>query len=256
MHLTLQGVAEIEADGCRTVLHRGRSAVIAPRRNLRMRWQQGSEQLILKVPGSLLRECTGTPDAVSRLPATALLPTHAEPQWLALMQSLLHATALPGDEATRTAWVDAFERGVAGFMLAQHAPAGRDMHDMTDRYDMIAARQADAAHAGTDERRLEAMEDYMRARLAAPIALADLARVAGVSVRTLHTLCQKHRGVSPMDLLRALRLDAVRARLMREPGAAVTEAALTYGFGHLGRFSAYYRERFGELPSQTALRAA
>lgn len=23
-------------------------------------------------------------------------------------------------------------------------------------------------------------------------------------------------------------------------------------FGHLGRFSSYYRERFGELPSQTA----
>ncbi|MFD2440179.1 hypothetical protein ACFSS8_09005 [Paracoccus kondratievae] len=26
---------------------------------------------------------------------------------------------------------------------------------------------------------------------------------------------------------------------------------MTHGFFHLGRFSAYYRERFGELPSQT-----
>ena len=34
-------------------------------------------------------------------------------------------------------------------------------------------------------------------------------------------------------------------------GQSVTEVAYAHGFEHLGRFSAYYRERFGELPSDT-----
>ncbi|MNT90626.1 transcriptional regulator EutR [compost metagenome] len=55
-----------------------------------------------------------------------------------------------------------------------------------------------------------------------------------------------------MALLRNRRLDAVRARLLEQPGHCVTDTALEFGFGHLGRFSSYYRERFGELPSQTA----
>lgn len=33
--------------------------------------------------------------------------------------------------------------------------------------------------------------------------------------------------------------------------ATVAEAALDVGCTHLGRFAASYRERFGELPSQT-----
>lgn len=57
-----------------------------------------------------------------------------------------------------------------------------------------------------------------------------------------------------MEVLRNARLDAVRERLRSRPGVPripVTQAALEAGFGHLGRFSASYRERFGELPSET-----
>ncbi|NLZ12221.1 MAG: AraC family transcriptional regulator [Alcaligenaceae bacterium] len=57
-----------------------------------------------------------------------------------------------------------------------------------------------------------------------------------------------------MVLLRNMRLDAVRHTLQTSPGANVTTIALDHGFGHLGRFSAYYRERFGELPRDTTTR--
>ncbi len=59
-----------------------------------------------------------------------------------------------------------------------------------------------------------------------------------------------------MELLRNMRLDAVRARLRLKPDVSVTETALAHGFGHLGRFSHYYHERFRELPRETQQRAS
>ena len=56
-----------------------------------------------------------------------------------------------------------------------------------------------------------------------------------------------------MELLRHRRLDAARARLRMQHDASITETAFEFGFGHLGRFSQYYFERFGELPRQTQM---
>ncbi|MGT2509228.1 helix-turn-helix domain-containing protein [Cupriavidus basilensis] len=95
---------------------------------------------------------------------------------------------------------------------------------------------------------------YIESYLCAPVSLEDLASAASVSCRTLNTLCQRYNGIAPMELLRNARLDAVRTRLLLDPGASVTETALTYGFGHLGRFAAYYAARFNELPSDTQKR--
>ena len=92
----------------------------------------------------------------------------------------------------------------------------------------------------------------MRERMSAPLSLADIAQAAGVGVRTLNSLSNRHLGGTPMEVLRNMRLDAVRHKLRLNPHASVTETALEAGFGNLGRFAAYYLERFGELPRQTA----
>lgn len=105
-----------------------------------------------------------------------------------------------------------------------------------------------------DQRRLSRLMDYMKSRLGAPVSSEDLARAAGLSVRALHALCQRRFKTTPMELLRNLRLDAVQMRLATEPEAPVGDVALKLGFGHLGRFSAYYRARFGELPTETRAR--
>lgn len=250
VHLSLRGVAEVEADGHRVAIPQGRTALIAPRRNMRMWWQRGSEQFILKVPGSLLREASGLSSGHPELPPAALMPLAHEPQWRLLMQSLVHTTALQHGGPAHADWVDHFERNVALFLLAHQglagarpAPAPPPSHDP-----ILPGTDASGAEA-----RIEAMEAYMRRRLAAPIALEDLAQAAGIGVRGLTALCRRYRGTSPMELLRTLRLDAAHARL-QAGGTSVTEAALEYGFGHLGRFSAYYRERFGELPRETCER--
>ena len=100
--------------------------------------------------------------------------------------------------------------------------------------------------ASRDVRRAEA---FIRSNVSRNIRLQDIARAAGVSVRTLQTSFKRDRHVTPMQYLRNLRLDAARARLLA--GTAVSEAALDTGFSHQGRFAHYYRRRFGHSPSST-----
>lgn len=243
VHMSLAGTAEIDSDGRRVHLRPGAAAVLAPRRNLHMRWQQGSRQLILKLPRALLHGdgVQANERAPEWLPPVQQLTDMQGLQWQFLLQSLLHVTNLPTRNEAHTAWVDHLERNVALFLASREntAPAN-------DAY--VAAD----ATSGSDVQRLDKLDAYMRNRLCAPIALEDLARAAGVSVRSLNMLCQRRHGQSPMVLLRNMRLDAVHARLLAQPGASVTDIALEYGFGHLGRFSQYYSARFGEQPRHTA----
>ena len=91
----------------------------------------------------------------------------------------------------------------------------------------------------------------------APHTTESLARSAGLSARSLSRGFQQLRGYSPMTALRHTRLERVRMDLKRGPsGGTVTEAAVRWGFLHLGRFSSLYAARFGELPSVTRRRAA
>ena len=76
---------------------------------------------------------------------------------------------------------------------------------------------------------------------------------AGVNARTLQGAFQRGHGTSVMALVRERRLERTQAQLQAaDPDAAsVTAIALDNGFAHLGRFSAAYRQRFGEYPSET-----
>ncbi|MDN5916536.1 MAG: AraC family transcriptional regulator [Pseudonocardia sp.] len=97
---------------------------------------------------------------------------------------------------------------------------------------------------------VRAVVDLIQARPEEHYTLADLARAAGVSARRLQECFQTYVGVPPMTYLVGVRLDRVHEDL-RTGVASVTEAARHWGFAHLGRFSAAYRHRFGERPSDT-----
>lgn len=92
---------------------------------------------------------------------------------------------------------------------------------------------------------------YMRANLSEPLRLADIARHAGMNVRTLQKGFQREMGVTPMQALLTARLDAAHYQLsVRRNKPSVTDVAYSNGFSHLGRFSRDYKRRFGFLPSQ------
>lgn len=97
--------------------------------------------------------------------------------------------------------------------------------------------------------------DFCTEHAQEPISAADMARAAGVSVRSLREGFRRHLGTTPLAYLRSVRLSLVRRDLLavaegRAPGN-VTDVALRWGFTHLGRFTGYYRQTYGETPSQT-----
>lgn len=99
-----------------------------------------------------------------------------------------------------------------------------------------------------DEQVLQRAESWMRGRLGEPLAVSDIATAAGVSLRGLQLLYQRKRASTPLLHLRAMRLEAARAALMSgtEPVGTI---ARRLGYTNLGRFSAHYREAYGEAPS-------
>lgn len=83
----------------------------------------------------------------------------------------------------------------------------------------------------------------------------DLCQQLGVSRRTLQYSFESVLGVAPLQYMRAVRLNAAYQKLRVANPGQVQSAALDSGFSHLGRFSRYYREFFGELPSETVARS-
>lgn len=106
-------------------------------------------------------------------------------------------------------------------------------------------------------RQVKLAEEYIRANAHEDVSISDLMRVTGVSARSLFLAFNRFRQSSPMAYLRMTRLNHAREDLLRwAPDTSVTQVALKWGFTHVGRFSMYYREQFGENPSETMHRLA
>jgi AraC-like DNA-binding protein len=106
---------------------------------------------------------------------------------------------------------------------------------------------------GPEHGRLRRALDYIHEHAHLPIGTPEIAVAADLSPRGLQQSFKRHLDTTPGEYLRGVRLEQTRADLRRADPAATTvaEIARAWGFGHLGRFSASYRARFGELPSET-----
>jgi AraC-like DNA-binding protein len=88
-----------------------------------------------------------------------------------------------------------------------------------------------------------------------PLRVRELCAITEVSWRTLDYAFRDRFGVGPKRYLTCLRLEGARRNLRRAPAdAKVADIANLWGYWHLGKFAADYREQFGELPSETLRR--
>ncbi|MBJ3809351.1 helix-turn-helix transcriptional regulator [Streptomyces flavofungini] len=102
-------------------------------------------------------------------------------------------------------------------------------------------------------RTLRAALAFIEANLTERISLDGIAAAAGCSPRTLSSAFRGRLGISPLSYVRDLRLDRIRADILASTDPVGT-IAYRWGVSHLGRFARAYRDRFAELPSDTAAR--
>ncbi|MBS1165493.1 MAG: hypothetical protein H6R00_1518 [Proteobacteria bacterium] len=90
-----------------------------------------------------------------------------------------------------------------------------------------------------------------------PLSVADVCRQIDLPEQVVRQAFINAVGRGPGSWMRDQRLNGARRDLLdRDNRASVSEVAVRWGFWHLGRFSRYYSDLFGELPSQTGMRSA
>ena len=181
---------------------------------------------------------------------------------------------LPADErmwtktfrfgGTQSSWIDLLSfvcRCITEMPEAvEHGPLGRRLEEMLGVHlltlwrNQLTHPQQPTQHRVAPKHVLAA-EQYMRDHGRDAPTLSELAQSAHVSVRTLNAAFREHRGCTPMEALREVRLRGVRAELMVAPaGTKVCDIAATWGYINLGMLASSYRRRFGESPSATLAR--
>ena len=125
-----------------------------------------------------------------------------------------------------------------GLLLALDHPYSAALHRSVRAYRPQPVRRAvDAIQAGPEH----------------PFTAEELARSAGVGVRTLQAGFRRYVGTSPMAYLRDVRLARAHADLLAgDPGrTTVAAVAHRWGFAHVSRFAGAYRARYHVTPSRT-----
>lgn len=170
MQMPLRGRASLECDGLELTLEAGQVAVLAPERQARLVWHSGCEQLLLKVPRSLLRLMQarlvdeGGLAADFALPAAYRLDTGQTRGWLRLVDNLLAQLGASADEPLHGHWLRHLEESLPLFLLT-HPPQVENGAGL--RVESPAQRQA--------LRQLQRIEGLMRSRLGETLTLGELA---------------------------------------------------------------------------------
>ena len=104
---------------------------------------------------------------------------------------------------------------------------------------------------------IEKARQYMLAHdPAQKLNVAAMARCLGTSSRTLYRAFTRYLGMGPYEYFTLLRLQTFRQHIRNGEAShgAITDAAISAGFSHMGRFSRMYREYYGERPRDTLQR--
>ncbi|WP_175776042.1 anthranilate 1,2-dioxygenase regulatory protein AndR [Burkholderia anthina] len=228
----LSGQAEVHAMGRRLGVDGQTGVLCAPGERFDAVLSADCEQFVLRIDAATVGALTGDPratlDPVLHVSDAALTAWRQQLMLVARSPELLErANANPRVGSQ-------LEHLLIDLLIEGHPPSAlRARHDPAPGF----VRRA---------------QEFVNAYYAQPLQLADIVQAANVPERTLRDAFLQFRAMSPMQYLRATRLDHAR-ELLR--GAAsdrrIADIALDCGFTHLGRFAIAYREKFGESPSET-----
>ena len=244
--LTLTGHVGIRASRFDVALEPGSVFVMNPGIAYRKRWSRDARQLMLKIPRQRLE---------------ARLREERDADTLRPVAFEGHAGAADERRNALVRLLDYLCRELAdSHGLMAGASFRRDMENALLSA-ILAALPHDQRDVGGSAlspaapHYVRRAESHLREATSRAVPLGELARVAGVSVRSLQAGFRRFRDKTPVQFSRDVRLDLARRALRAAAGErSVTDVALDFGFTHLGRFAKCYLERFGETPSATLRR--
>lgn len=99
---------------------------------------------------------------------------------------------------------------------------------------------------------VENVLNYIHKNIQHHICSEELEYISGIPSKKLSQLFREHMKVSIHGYIRYYRLKCIYEELSITPGKKnITNIAMKWGINHLGRFSAEYKQQFGESPSDT-----
>ena len=226
----------------------GVGTVVTPTEPLHLLGHKGCDQIIVQIDRSLLERHCGQhlgrdlSKPVKFAPRMALDGSQIEP-WRRLIELLVSEAAHDsGMLASPAARSNLEQMLVSALLFGQSNSLSDELRRPTPPLAPYYVRRA---------------EEYIHAHAGEQVSIADVAEHAGVSISALYSGFKNFRDTSPAALLKSIRLQRVRAELLE--GASrdetVTGVAMRWGFTHLGHFTAAYKHKFGEAPSQTLRRS-
>ncbi|MCY4462790.1 MAG: GlxA family transcriptional regulator [Albidovulum sp.] len=112
-----------------------------------------------------------------------------------------------------------------------------------------------AERYGVSNRAIVSAVEAMENHIADPLALNDLARLAGIGSRQLNRLFREQLSTTTMRFYRSIRLDVAR-RLLAGSQMPITEIAIATGFADSAHLWRAHMEEFGAAPSAVRAQAA
>lgn len=108
----------------------------------------------------------------------------------------------------------------------------------------------------TKKRVIADINHYIKQTNCYPLTTTELCQISNVSRRTLQYSFKEAFSMSPTQYIRDCRLNEIRRVLLNiENNDTITDLAINFGFFHAGTFNFYYKQLFGETPTQTKQRA-
>jgi len=132
---------------------------------------------------------------------------------------------------------DVFNRVLAAFLVGDFHPNGD-----------LSIRQYMPSNFGA----LDDICDHVRQNVGRPLTLTKMEEISGLNTRALTLAFQARFNCTPQQWQRNFLLDEARSRLVSEElQQSIHAIAYQLGFSSARSFSAHYKDRFGETPSNT-----
>lgn len=246
VQIPLHGAALDRIDGTAIDTHQRMGSIAGPDNSLEMEWASDTAKLVLYIPrhtleGAAFALSGHRPHEAMQLRPAMDFTQPAQRSWFGLVRSMVQGIQL---NSTLTANSLVSSRMADTIVLGLVANQWQNPVQQRARGPVAESDAVDLVVAMLEE----APERTWR--------MVDLAHAARLSARTLSTAFQKKMQTTPMGYLQQVRLRGAYRDLYAATPVTTTiaEVATQWGFAHLSRFSAVYRETFGELPSETLKR--